>query len=186
MNLLSAQNFSIAIGTPYIKKGNHNRLLFDDNGISIFTLVKQYKDDGLTLPDIIKKVDSELKKTNGGGNSKKKSVNNNHWLEKYLQEKDKRIKERDERESRLIELEKKLQNFKNELKLLPMGMTPEQVKIEWEREQIIKTQEEEKKRERIIIINKIEKIGILNYFLKKRKLIKKLKELDNHINLTKK
>ena len=95
----------------------------------------------------------------------------NNLIQNYdriLEEKDKHYRELQKKDFRISELEKANQTLLDNLKLLPEGKTPEQIKADWENQQ---KQIQEKRR----IIDEIRKTGIFSA-RKRKKLLSELEQ----------
>ena len=136
----------------FIKRGDKNRILFSDSAIVIFDRIKGYKSDGLSISEIGKRLRQSLEKdvatdqtdrsnmvqTTGKtvqdySNHDMKGILDNliHNFDRILEEKDKHYRELQEKDFRISELEKANQTLLDNLKLLPEGKTPEQIKTDW-------------------------------------------------------
>ena len=94
----------------------------------------------------------------------------NNLIQNYdriLEEKDKHYRELQKKDFRISELERANQTLLDNLKLLPEGKTPEQIKADWENQQ----KQHKKKRQ---IIDEMKKTGFFS--IKKRKIL--LSELE--------
>ena len=158
---------------PYIKRGGNNSLLFTDNGVVIFDKISQLKQEGLNLSEIIKYLESEQKKAKEQANAKGSANHDqtvaNHdqtvvfWMERLLQEKEVRRKEVDEYNKRILELEKFTSDLQTSLKLLPMGMTPKQIREEWEKNQTNEKVWLEKENKRLQLLSEYKKTSFYNF-----------------------
>lgn len=166
---------------PHTQHGEFNRLLFDNNAIVLFDKIKQLKEDGLSLPEIRRKLEKDLGTNSQTGSEKSEQTleqgdTNSVTLQKFLdlhlqvnEEKDKRIKEQKEASEIIRELEKKNEQLSWTMKLLPEGKTPEQLKAEWEVDQ-------KRKQEVAMIIGEMKNLSVIQ-FIKRKKLLARLEEL---------
>lgn len=125
---------------PHTTKGEFNALRFDNNAVSIFDKIMQYKNDGLTLPAIKDKLQlpvKPLQNTYKDNNQTLQNSTNDMIIQSLLNE---------IRESRtglvsiqnqltkayetLTEKEKLIEVQKHQLKLLTDGRPPEEVRAE--------------------------------------------------------
>jgi hypothetical protein len=166
---------------PYTQRGEFNRILFTSNAVVIFDKIKQLKDDGLSLPEIRRSLEKDLRtnRKTGGEDSEQtpdKSDKNSDTFSQLIElyqrvndEKEKRIKDRDEATQRILDLEKQNQQLTLTLKLLPEGKSPEELKQAWEEEQ-------KRKREMALVIGELKNLGILR-FRKRKMLLQRLEDL---------
>lgn len=169
---------------PYTQRGEFNRILFDSNAIVIFDQIKQFKEDGLAIPEIRRKLERDLStntetaKSTGvkSEQTDEQSGEGGDMLNRLLQlhqrmneEKEKRIQERDQAAQVIRELEKQNQHLSLTLKLLPEGKSPEELKAEWEEDQ-------KRRREVAMIVGELKTLGVLQ-FIKRNRLMKRLEEL---------
>jgi len=176
---------------PHCKKGDCNQLLFTENGYVIFDQIKQLKEQGLNITAIKEQIENQLTK---GFDQSKYSITDQEIeipntattsitiLNRLVAEKDARMKEQKEHQYQIAENQKQimeLQHLTNHLKgqllYLTDGHTPEEVKQQWQQEQM------EKQRISWILkeLENLEGIfSVVNYF-KRKKLYKELKELMN-------
>ena len=171
----------------FIKRGDKNRILFSDSAIVIFDRIKGYKNDGLSIPEIGKRLRQSLEKGAETGqtgssntaqtagktiqaypNNDMKGILDNliQNFDRILEEKEKHFRELQEKDSQINELEKANQTLLDNLKLLPEGKTPEQIKADWENQH-------KKIQEKRRIIDEIRKTGIFS-IRKRRKLLSEL------------
>jgi hypothetical protein len=172
---------------PYIKRGVSNKLLFDPNCVVIFSEVKRLRDEGKIAKEIIaalkkappsssepsgheliyQKIRAE--QTDKTGQSDVYKRNLHELYQKLLEEKEKRIQERDERDTRIVRLE--IQNVKMQeaMKLLPDGKKPAQIRKEWNLAR-------KKAQAAAGIIADIKRLSFFR-FLKRKKHLDKLQEL---------
>ncbi len=169
---------------PYMQRGDNNQILFNNSGLIIFDKISQLKTEGLSLPEI----ELELKKIKlpgqgdetGGktdkGKGTKPQANDQALLDKLLdlkdelaQEKQKGLKDTNEKDRRIHELEKQKLILENTLKLLPEGKTPEQLKQEYEDRQ-------KKERAKGRIVAELKSTGIFQRN-KRKKLLSELEKV---------
>jgi hypothetical protein len=152
----------------YIKRGDKNSLLFDNNGVMFFRKISQLKQEGLGLQEIARYLKNEQEKITE--QTSNKDITNieqtDILLERLLQEKDARRKDAEEYNKRIIELEKLNAQLQLNLKLLTDGKTPEQ----------IKTEHDEKQKEKFRIIAEYQNTSIFK-FRKRKALLKKIEIL---------
>ena len=179
--------------SPHTKRGDYNSILFDSNAVVIFDRIKQQKDNGLSFSEIKRQLESDLK---GNTNTKNDKTNTYQtWLkqaedseqfldvivdlqrqltdekEKTYREREERLKEKNQYDLRVAELEQKSQALHETLKLLPEGKDPATIKREWEDAQ-------KRKLEAIKIMDRLEELeGRWFKGSERKELIKRLREL---------
>jgi DNA-binding transcriptional MerR regulator len=171
---------------PHIKRGEKNKLIFTDNALIIFDRIGQMKNEGLSLPEIQKQfkhnfqtVQTEVSKDGQTGVQAAQTVDKElldkiFELQKQLsEEQSKRYLECKERDQQIVELEHLSDHLKGQLLYLTDGRTPEEVKQQW--------QQEELNKQRIAwILKELENLegifSVVNYF-KRKKLYKELQGL---------
>jgi len=170
---------------PHYNKGNFNQIEFTQNGYVIFDQINQLKAQGLNIVAIKKHLEKQLENTQTHTNTTTASNTNiveqplNHLpidmnlFNKLFEEKEARFKERAEHQQRIMELEYLSDHLKGQLLYLTDGRTPEEVKKQWQQEQMDK--------QRISwILKELESLegifSVVNYF-KRKKLYKELREL---------
>ena len=134
---------------PYIKRGVANKLLFDPNCVVIFSEVKRLRDEGKIAREIIASLKTapsspsalschepiyqEIRAEQTGQTGQFDADNRNLQIlyQKLLDEKEKRIQERDERDMRIVRLEIQNVKLQEAIKLLPDGKKPSQIRKEW-------------------------------------------------------
>ena len=167
--------------SPHIQRGDHNSLLFNDNASIIFDKIKQFKEEGLSIVEIGKKLESiktEIPKVlKQGSNSNDEVVELHRRLlsdtESHYREKLEYEKRLSELERDKSELERKNLMLENSLKLLPEGKPPKLIKTEWEQSQA-------RKLEISGILSRLEELDGRAFKGKERKkLIKRLRELQS-------
>ena len=168
---------------PHTKRGDFNQLLFDGNAVAIFDRIKQLKEDGLNFPEIRRRLQADLAQNAESGKTPSEEFEqsgvklNSEFVKTVLdlsykisEEKEKRIKEHEEAAKTIRQLQEEKQTLAMQLKLLPEGKTPEQLKADWEDEQ-------KRKREVAKIIGEFKNLGIL-HFRKRKRLLARLEELN--------
>ena len=175
---------------PHYNKGEFNQIQFTQSGYVIFDQIKQLKAQGLNIVAIKKHLENELAGTQTYPNTTKTSNINivehplNHLsadmnlFNKLFEEKEARLKERAEHQQRIMELEHLSDHLKSQLFYLTDNRTPEEVKHQWQQEQMEK--------QRIAwILKELENLegifSVVNYF-KRKKLYKELQGLINKSN----
>ena len=179
-------------------RGENNTILFDNNALSIFDQIKQLKEQGLTIPKIQEKLDYKpLKPCKTDSKSAYETLLNQvvkplepemqdfsfQFYEPLLEEKEKTHKAELEAKSYQIQLEEKekvykthlqakqveIEAIKSKLQVLTDGRDPEEVK----------RAEEEKRRQKVEILNRLEDLeGRWFKGNERKELIKRLRELD--------
>lgn len=172
---------------PYIKRGVANKLLFDPNCVVIFSEVKRLRDEGKIAKEIIAALKKEpsspnepgsheliyqqirAEQTDQTGQSDAYKRNLQELYQKLLDEKERRIQERDERDMRIVRLE--IQNVKMQeaMKLLPDGKKPGQIRKEWNLAR-------EKTQAAAGILADLKRLSFFR-FLKRKKHLDRLQEL---------
>jgi DNA-binding transcriptional MerR regulator len=174
---------------PHIQRGEKNKLIFTDNALIIFDRIGQMKNDGLSIPEIQKQFKHNFQTVQTGVSKDvqtgiqatltmdKELLDKVFQLQKQLSEEQaKRYLECKERDQQIVELEHLSDHLKGQLLYLTDGRTPEEVKQQWQQEQLEK--------ERISwILKELEKLegifSVVNYF-KRKKLYKELQSLMNN------
>jgi len=167
----------------YLVRGDNNSILFDSNSLVIFDKIKQLKEEGLAIPeikikldqafqgdqpDIIKPIKTDIKSDQSLHNFQVKIY---ELYEQISEEKEKRIKESNEKNDIISRLEKEKTHLESTIKLLPESKSPEQIKDDYEKNQ-------KRKREIAKLIGELKSIGTFR-FIKRKKLIKQLEELTD-------
>ena len=163
------------------KKGEFNRIYFNQNGYVIFDQIKQLRAKGLKIEAIKAHLENQLKHSQTPSlqntNTEQTGVNQIAYdlniINKLFEEKEARLKEKEESRDRIRELEQLAEHLQGQLLYLTDGRTPEEVKQQWQQEQLDK--------QRIAwILKELESLegifSVVNYF-KRKKLYKELKEL---------
>ena len=182
---------------PYIYRGDKNKLLFDDSVISIFDKVGKLKDDGLSMSEIVHGFKQEFTRALLNENKNKLNLKQagcfyderepNNTVDTLLKnmiygrvqalEVDKTKLELEkiavtnqlsEKEKRIKELEKANLEMKSELRSLPYGRTPEQIRADYETNNHLK-------KEKMRLLIELKNTGCFS-FLKRRRIIKELME----------
>jgi uncharacterized protein with ATP-grasp and redox domains len=202
---------------PHYNKGEYNKIYFNQSGYVIFLKIKELKEEGLLIGAIKANLEKQLK--DGKTTTITDSTNRQNAIEapliptqfdmsiinKLIDEKEARIKERAEHEKRIIELETLSNHLKDQLLYLTDGKSPEEYKNSWYQEQMEKQrlkeqlsnitdgkppeelkkqlQQEQLDKQRIAwILKELENLegifSVVNYF-KRKKLYKELKDLMN-------
>ena len=182
---------------PYVFRGDKNRLLFDNSAIMIFDKIRKLKDEGLSISDIVRGFKQEFTVSMLNANKDKLNLkqaeslydvnessttvdtllkNMIHGRVQALEaDKTKLELEKNEikqklydREKRIKELERANQEMKTDLKSLPYGRTPEQIRGDWETQQQLK-------KEKMRLLIELKNTACLS-FIKRRRIIKDLIE----------
>ena len=195
----------------------NSKIYFNQSGYVIFLKIKELKEQGLLIGAIKANLERELKNgkttTINDSKSSQKAVEaplnpaqfDMSIINKLIDEKEARIKERAEHQQRIIELEQLSQHLKSQLLYITDGKSPEEYKSSWYQEQMEKQhlkeqlsnitdgkpleefkkqlQQEELNKQRIAwILKELESLegifSVVNYF-KRKKLYKELKDLMN-------
>ena len=130
--------------TPYIKRGQSNKLLFDPNCVVIFNEIKKLKREGKTAKEITavltedyssaEKISYKKISPDQADQTDQTQETTLHVQELYqmlLAEKDKRIHEIDKRDLKIVRLEIKNVKLQESIKLLPEGKKPARIRKEW-------------------------------------------------------
>jgi len=163
---------------PHYKKGEFNRITFDQSAYVIFLKIKQLKEHGLLMGNIKANLEKQLRDgktttiddSTDCVNTIESPLNSMSFdlsiVNKLIDEKEARIKERAESQQRITELENLSEHLKGQLLLLTDGRSPEECRMEKERIKWLLRE-----------IQNLEGIfSIVNYF-KRKKLYKELKDL---------
>lgn len=167
---------------PHIQRGEKNKLLFTDNALIIYDRIAQMKSEGLSIPEIqkqfkqdFKTVQTDISKDVQATQTMDKELLDKIFeLQKQLSEEQaKRYVECKEKDQHIIELENLSTHLKSQLLYLTDGRTPEEVKQQWQQEQMDK--------QRIAwVLKELESLegifSVVNYF-KRKKLYKELQGL---------
>lgn len=164
---------------PYIKRGTANKLLFDPNCIVIFQEVKNLKNDGKTAKEIIaslKKSDTSTpeisyqKLANGQtGQTAEYNRSLQTLYQNLLAEKEKRIRDRDQRDLKIVRLEIQKVKLQSALKILPGGKAPNRIRNEWDKNK-------QKAHMASSIVSELKTLSSFR-FRKRKKLLANLEEL---------
>ena len=183
---------------PYIYRGDKNKLLFDESAVMLFDKIRSLKDGGLSISDIVRGFKHEFTVSLLNANKEKLNIKQTENLyntdepnttvdtllknmihgriqaletdkTKLELEKNDTIKKMDEREKRIKELERMNLEMKTELKSLPYGRTPEQIRGDYEMYQ-------QQKKEKMRLLIELKNSGCFSVF-KRRKIIKDLIEI---------
>lgn len=167
---------------PHIQRGEKNKLLFTDNALIIYDRIAQMKSEGLSIPEIqkqfkqdFKTVQTDISKDVQATQTMDKELLDKIFeLQKQLSEEQaKRYVECKEKDQHIVELENLSTHLKSQLLYLTDGRTPEEVKQQWQQEQMDK--------QRIAwVLKELESLegifSVVNYF-KRKKLYKELQGL---------
>jgi DNA-binding transcriptional MerR regulator len=167
---------------PHIQRGEKNKLLFTDNALIIYDRIAQMKSEGLSIPEIqkqfkqdFKTVQTDISKDVQATQTMDKELLDKIFeLQKQLSEEQaKRYVECKEKDQHIVELENLSTHLKSQLLYLTDGKSPEEVKQQWQQEQLDK--------QRIAwILKELESLegifSVVNYF-KRKKLYKELQGL---------
>lgn len=163
------------------KKGEFNRIYFNQNGYVIFDQIKQLKATGLKLEAIKTHLENQLKHSQTPSftdtNTQQTAVNQIPYdlniINKLFEEKEARLKEKEESQERIRELKRLAEHLQGQLLYLTDGRSPEECKRAWEQEQLDKA--------RIAAIFKeLEELdGMFSNlkYMKRKKLYKELQSL---------
>jgi len=183
--------------TPYIYRGEKNKLLFDESAIMLFDKIRSLKDDGLSLADIVhgfkQEVTIAMLKTNKDKLNLKQTENlytvneSDTTMDALLKnmihgrvqaleadktklelEKKEIMQKLYDREKRIKDLERANQEMKTDLKSLPYGRTPEQIRADYASNQ-------QSKKEKMRLLMELKNSGCFS-FLKRRRILKDLIE----------
>ena len=183
--------------TPYIYRGDKNKLLFDESAVMLFDKVRSLKDEGLSLADIIHGFKQEftsamlnanrdklrLNQTDNLTNDSNESATSEILLENMIHgriqaleadktklelEKNEIMQKFNDQDKRIKELEQANLKLKAELQSLPYGRTPQQIRNDFDAHQ-------QQKKENIRLLTELKNTGTFSVF-KKRKIIKELIE----------
>ena len=164
---------------PYIKRGNANKLLFDSNCAIIFKEVKTLKNEGKTAQEIVSSLKNSdqsspeisYQKLSSGQTGQTTEYNRNlqALYQALMAEKEKRIRDRDQRDLKIVRLE--IQNIKlqESLKLLPGDKTPLRIRNEWD-------QDKRKAHAASFIVSELQKVSSFR-FRRRKKLLSQLEKL---------
>ena len=183
---------------PYVFRGDKNRLLFDDSALLIFDKIRKLKDDGLSIADIVHGFKQEFATALSAANKNKLNLKQAENLytaneseptvdtllksmihgrvqaleadkTKLELEKNEILQKFEDREKRIRELERVNQEMKTDLKSLPYGRTPEQIRGDYDMHQ-------QQKKEKMRLLVELKNAGCFS-FLKRSRLIKDLIEI---------
>jgi len=141
---------------PHIRRGDKNKLLFDNNCIAIFARISQLRRDGLTINEVAQELNNSLPNINQTGSNTAKfpqapPLNNgqpnqigsneiflreiadlsrqkSELLEKHQQEQMESAQEARKQETKIGELKATLAGLEGSIKLLTNGRSPEEAK----------------------------------------------------------
>ncbi len=182
---------------PYIYRGDKNKLLFDESAIMLFDKIRSLKKEGLSISDIVRGFKHEFTVSLLNANKKKMNIkqtdnlynanDSNTTVDTLLKnmihgriqaleadktklelEKNENIQKLYDREKRIKELERTNQEMKTDLKSLPYGRTPEQIRGDYDMHQ-------QQKKEKMRLLIELKNTGCFS-LLKRRRIIKDLIE----------
>ena len=183
--------------TPYIYRGEKNKLLFDESAVMLFDKVRSLKDEGLSLADIIHGFKQEFTAAMLNANRDKLRLNQTDNLNydsnesasadmllknmihgriqaleadktKLELEKNEIMQKVNDQDKRIKELEQANLKLKAELQALPYGRSPQQIRNDFDAHQ-------QQKKENIRLLTELKNTGTFS-FIKKRRIIKALME----------
>ena len=183
--------------TPYIYRGEKNKLLFDESAVMLFDKVRSLKDEGLSLADIIHGFKQEFTSAMLNANRDKLRLNQTDNLNydsnesasadmllknmihgriqaleadktKLELEKNEIMQKVNDQDKRIKELEQANLKLKAELQALPYGRSPQQIRNDFDAHQ-------QQKKENIRLLTELKNTGTFS-FIKKRRIIKALME----------
>jgi DNA-binding transcriptional MerR regulator len=122
------------------KKGEFNRIYFNQNGYVIFDQIKQLRATGLKIEAIKTHLENQLKHSQTPSftdiNTEQTAVNQIPYdlniINKLFEEKEARLKDKEESQERIRELEQLAEHLQGKLLYLTDGRTPEEVKQQWQ------------------------------------------------------
>ena len=179
---------------PHYHRGDSNQIMFTESGYIIFDQIKQLKEKGLNINAIKTHLEQQLNTDSQQDYEPIQAdianpiLTDINLLKKLFAEKELRLTEKLQHQQRIFELEHLSQHqqriselehlsehLKGQLLYLTDGRTPEEVKQQWQQEQMDK--------QRIAwILKELENLegifSVVNYF-KRKKLYKELKDLMN-------
>jgi len=182
---------------PYIYRGDKNKLLFDDSSVMVFDKIRKLKDEGLSISDIVRGFKQEFTVSLLNANKDKLNLmqaenlydaeepntsvdsllkNMIHGRIQALEadktklelEKKEIIQKFRDQDKRIKELERANQEMKTQLKTLPYGRTPEQIRGDYDSQQQLK-------KEKMRLLIELKNAGCFSFF-KRRRIIKELIE----------
>lgn len=183
--------------TPYVYRGEKNKLLFDESAVMLFDKIRSLKDDGLLLDDIIHGFKQEftvammkanrdklrLNKTDNLNHDTSEGTSDGILLKNMIHgriqaletdktklelEKNEIMQKFNGQDKRIKELEQINLKLKAELQTLPYGRSPQQIRNDFDAHQ-------QQKKENIRLLTELKNTGTFSFF-KKRKIIKELME----------
>lgn len=183
--------------TPYIYRGEKNKLLFDESVILLFDRIKSLKDEGLSLADIVHGFKHEFSAAMQSANKAKTKLSHtdtlttdsetdtntdillNNMIHGRIQaleaDKTKLELERNEatqkfsdQDRRIKDLERANLEMKTALKSLPFSRSPEEIRNDYDMQNQVK-------KEKMRLLIELKNTGTFS-FLKKRKIINELIE----------
>jgi DNA-binding transcriptional MerR regulator len=169
---------------PHERRGEFNRLLYNQSGLVVWDKIKQMKEQGLSLPEMKRQLETSKTPAQTDQPKHDKTAPLTDPTEKYLQkiieiqsqhyqeikaERDRSEKVIREQSQEIKDWVIKYQALDSAIKMLPEGKTPEQIRVEWEADQ--------KKRIEIAAIISELKITSFIRFRRKAALYKRLEKL---------
>jgi len=135
---------------PHYSKGEYNKIYFNQSGYVLFLRIKQLKEEGLLIGAIKANLEKQLK--DGKTTTITDSTDRQNTIEaplnstpfdmsiinKLIDEKEARIKERAEHQQRIMELEHLSDHLKSQLLYITDGKSPDEYKSAWYQEQMEK------------------------------------------------
>jgi DNA-binding transcriptional MerR regulator len=147
---------------PYVHRGTFNKILIDDSGLVLFDRIRQLKEEGLSIPQIQKRLSksleggqsrktevSKVRETGRGTGKTIKQITETETYQTFFadlqnkieqlhtevkEEKDKRLQDIQLKHETIRELERGLATASTALKLLPEGKSPEQIRADYDNE----------------------------------------------------
>ena len=157
---------------PHATRGNKNSIVFDDSALIVFDRIKQLKaQDGLTIPEIRKKLGYQPEKTDRDGSKTGGQTLPEDTSKHHQTEQDNLIKQLYERllEEKDKTYQTQISALQSKLYLLTDGRDPEEVKKE----------EEEKRKKKKEILDRLEELeGRWFKGEERKKLIEELRRLS--------
>lgn len=175
--LRKCQNKISDILKPYIKRGNKNKLLFDNNAVVLFNEIRQMKERGLSIPDIKSGLEKSLNSNEIKGSNLSQTENNTELYERIIEIEKRHAADQLEWEKERAEKEKALEILKNELKFLPEGKSIKELNNDYFLRQKELLKQEKQKTERLRILGDLKNLGIFSY-KKKQNLLNELERLN--------
>ncbi len=175
--LRKCQNKIGDILMPYIKRGNKNKLLFDNNAIAIFNEIRHMKEKGFSIPDIKKGLENSLNSNKTKSSSLSQTENNIELYERIIELEKRHAADQLEWEKERLDKAHALETLKNELKFLPEGKSIKELNNDYFLRQKELLKQEKQKTERLRILGSLKNLGIFSY-KKKQNLLNELEKLN--------